>query len=123
MEPLFKVVFLLGGEGDGFSAYVFTLSFGEGDAFSLAFFDEGAFEFCEGSEEVEHEGIGGGGGVGGEGEVFFDELDAGAFLCNVGNDCGEVLEGAGEAVDAVDAEGISFSDVVEGVGKSGAFFP
>lgn len=49
VEPLFKVVFLLGGEGDGFSAYVFSLSFGEGDAFSLAFFDEGAFEFCEGA--------------------------------------------------------------------------
>lgn len=55
--------------------------------------------------------------------MFFDELDAGAFLCNVGNDCGEVLEGAGEAVDAVDAEGVAFSDVVEGVGKSGAFCP
>ena len=32
-------------------------------------------------------------------------------------------QGAGEVVDAVDAEGVAFSDVVEGVGKSRAFFP
>ncbi len=49
MEPTLKVVFLLIGEGDGFSSWVFFFSFGDGDAFSLAFFDEGAFEFCEGS--------------------------------------------------------------------------
>ncbi len=41
---------------------------------------------------MEHECVGGGGSVGGEGEVFFDEFDAGAFVGDVGNDCGEVLK-------------------------------
>lgn len=68
---------LVGGEG-GFAAGVGAALLGGGDAFALAFEDEGAFELGEGAHDRQQQG-GHRGVLAGEGEVFLDELDAYAF--------------------------------------------
>lgn len=51
---------------------------GQGNAFPLAFPNEGAFEFCEGTHHGEHE-VGHGGVLAGDDQAFFDEFDPHSF--------------------------------------------
>jgi hypothetical protein len=71
--------------------------------------DEGALEFGEcahdGEKKVRHRRI-----IAGEGEVFFQKLDANATLGEHLDDAAKVVKVAGEAVHAVDDHHIAFAD-------------
>ena len=107
LNALAQPVGLLGGEGLA-AAAVGAAFFGQGDALALAFADEGALEFCEGTQDREHE-VGHGGVLAAEGEVFLEELDADAAAGEGVDEAAEVVEVACQAVHAVDDHGVTLA--------------
>ena len=108
--------------GEGFAAtFVFAGCFGQGDAFALAFADEGAFEFSEGAHDLKEEALEGVAALcAHEGEVLLVEDDRDAFAGELVDGFLEVGEIAGEAVDAVDVEGIALTQPGEAGFELGA---
>jgi hypothetical protein len=79
---------------------------GQGDALPLAFPDEGAFEFGEGTHDGQHE-VGHGGVLAGEDQALLDELHPHAFAGQDLDKGTQVIEVPGEPVHAVDHNSVA----------------
>lgn len=89
---------------------------GQGDAFTLAFPDQGPLEFSESPHDREHE-VGHRGVLTGEDELFFEELHPHSAPGEALDECAQVIEVAGEPVHAVHDDGVPVADEPEQLGQ------
>lgn len=93
----------------GWPSGVAALGSCAGEAGRGSFTDDGAFKFGEDAGDVEHGHSSGCRGVDGFGEA----LELGTFVFDPVEDDDEVGEGSGEAVEAVDDDGVSWPQEIE----------